>query len=148
MVKGHFPQYYAHSKITEVSPSHEFRSRSLHAGLSVSVARQPKLGPRPPYRWGSHTTHTIRHTRTRGRTPLNTWLAHRRGRYLHYIQTQEKKSLATAEFEPAIPAIERPQVYTFDRTATHLGSYRPTDPNTPPPVPTPKSPCFFTKWPI
>ena len=35
-------------------------------------------------------SHTIRHTHTLGRTPLNEWSARRRGRYLHHTQqTQE-----------------------------------------------------------
>ena len=42
--KGHFPQYYAHSNITEASPSREFRSRSLHANISFSWRNSPNSG--------------------------------------------------------------------------------------------------------
>ena len=37
--------------------------------------------------------HTIRHTRTPGRTPLNEWSARRRGRYLHNTQQTHETNI-------------------------------------------------------
>jgi len=64
--------------------------------------------------------HTLRQT-TAGRTPTDEWLARRRDLYLkkhnpHKLHT----SLPLSGFEITIPASERPQTHTLDRTATRL----------------------------
>jgi len=77
----------------------------------------PQLGPRLPtsFLW-VYFTHTHTHT---GMTPLTERSACRTGRY---PQTQEDTFMPSAGLEPAIPAIERPQTYTLDRTATWIGN--------------------------
>jgi hypothetical protein len=37
-------------------------------------------------------------------------------------QTHETNIMPSAEFEPAIPEIERPQTYALQRTATGIGT--------------------------
>jgi len=66
-------------------------------------------------------THTHTHSHTSGRTPLNELSFRRTGCYLQNTQHERRTSVPSAEFEPAIPAIERRQSYTLDRTATGFG---------------------------
>jgi hypothetical protein len=54
-------------------------------------------------------------TRTLGRSPLDEGLANRRDLYLTtYNILKSQKSVLSAEFEPAIPEINRPQTHTLD----------------------------------
>jgi hypothetical protein len=65
--------------------------------------------------------HTHTHT-TFGKTPLDEWSARRRDLYLTtYITHKREISITPVEFEPAIPASERPQNYALIRTATRIG---------------------------
>jgi hypothetical protein len=48
-------------------------------------------------------------TQTPGRSLLSEWTVSRRGRYLHSTQHKRRTSMLSAEFEPAIPAIEWPR---------------------------------------
>jgi len=63
-------------------------------------------------------THT--HTHTLGRTALNNEPARRRAHYLHN-KHKRRTSIPTSGFEPAIPALERPQTHASKRTATAIG---------------------------
>ena len=65
----------------------------------------------------THTTHT--HAHTHSRPPPNQCSACRTSRYLHNTQ---QTSLSAAKFEPAFPAIERPQTYALDLMVTGTGS--------------------------
>ena len=68
-------------------------------------------------------SHKIRHTHTHthGRSCMNWRLARLRGRYLH--NTPKRGTyVPSADFEPAVPAIQRPQTYTFDLTVTGIGA--------------------------
>ena len=61
---------------------------------------------------------------TLGRTPLDEWSARRRELYLTTQNIYEKQtSMPLAEFEPTIPASERPQSHALDRSATEIGTY-------------------------
>jgi hypothetical protein len=76
-------------------------------------------GPGPPRCRGF--TITLRHT-TLGRTPLDECSARRRDLYLTTHNTHKgQTSMPLAEFEPAIPASERPQTQALDRAATGIG---------------------------
>ena len=59
-------------------------------------------------------------TYTFGRTPHDEWSARRRDPYLHNTLKTET-SMTPAGFEPAIPAVERPQAHNLDRAATRNG---------------------------
>jgi hypothetical protein len=63
--------------------------------------------------------HTQRHT-TVGWTPLDERSARRRDVYLTTHNSQQT-TMPSAEFEPIIPAGERPQIYAVDRTFTGTG---------------------------
>jgi hypothetical protein len=63
----------------------------------------------------------ISHIQTHGRTPLDERSARRRDLYLH--RTTQQTSFPWAGFEPAIPAIKRPQTYALDGAATGIGIY-------------------------
>ena len=66
-------------------------------------------------------TITLRHT-TLSRTPLDEWLTHRRDLYLTTHNRHKKQaSMPPAEFEPAIPASERPWIHALDREAIRMG---------------------------
>ena len=81
-----------------------------------------QLGPRLPtsFLWVYFTHNLVTHTHTHtGMTPLTEGSACRRDRYL---QTQEDTPMPSAGLETAIPAIERPQTYTLDSTATGTGN--------------------------
>ena len=69
-------------------------------------------GPGRPHCWGY--TISLRHTAI-GRTPLYEWSARRRDLYLtiHSSLTRQT-STPPAEFEPAVPASERPRTHTFE----------------------------------
>jgi hypothetical protein len=84
-----------------------------------SVAQQPKwdLGR---LIFGVSRSYTIRHTH--GMTPLNEWSARRRGRHLHNKHTR-RTSVFSEGFEPATQAIERPQTYALDRTASGIDKH-------------------------
>ena len=60
---------------------------------------------------------------TVGRNPLDEWSAHRRGLCLKTHNTYKRDLLSPAEFEPAIPASDRPQSLALDRSATGIGGY-------------------------
>ena len=61
---------------------------------------------------------TVRYTP--GMTPLDEWLACRRGRYLQN-KHKRRMSIPSLGFEPAIPAIKRLQTYQLDRPTTGIG---------------------------
>jgi hypothetical protein len=63
--------------------------------------------------------HTHTHTHTAVINPLNEWSARRRGHNLH----NRKTTKSPERFEPAIPAIEWPQTYTFTSVLFPLKSY-------------------------
>jgi hypothetical protein len=65
-------------------------------------------------------THT--HTHTYGRTPLDESLDHRGDLYLTTHNIHKRQTFMTlVGFEPAMPAIERPQTHVLDRAATAMG---------------------------
>ena len=68
-------------------------------------------------------SHTGRNT-TLGRTPLDEGSALHRELYptTHKIHKRQT-CIHSTDFEPAIPASERPQTYVFDRDATGIGSH-------------------------
>jgi hypothetical protein len=77
-------------------------------------------GPGPPHYWGFAIT--LRHT-TVGRNLRDEWSARRRDLYLTTHTTHKKQTtVPPAEFEPAIPASERPQTHTLYRAATGIGA--------------------------
>jgi hypothetical protein len=43
-----------------------------------------------------------------------------RGRYLHSTQQTQQTSMPSAEFEPAIPVIDGPQIYDLDSMTTGI----------------------------
>jgi hypothetical protein len=58
--------------------------------------------------------HTHLVTSARNSTPLKEWSDRSRGRYLNITQqTEETNIIHSAGFEPAIPTIERPQIYAL-----------------------------------
>jgi hypothetical protein len=66
----------------------------------------------------THThTHSRTHSHTPGRAPLNERSPRRRGLYFH----NRRISMSCTGFEPATPAIERPQNYALNRTPTMVG---------------------------
>jgi hypothetical protein len=66
--------------------------------------------------------HTQRRT-TVGMTPLNELSARRRDLYLTTHSTHDRQtSMPPVEFEPTIPADERPQNYALDLAATGTGN--------------------------
>jgi hypothetical protein len=90
-------------------------------GIFFSVPQQPYSGPRPPHCRGFDIT--CRHT-TFGKTPLHEWSARLRDLYLtvhniHWRQT----AMPQAEFEPTIPASERPQTHALDRSTSGIGLF-------------------------
>ena len=65
-------------------------------------------------------THNQKHTTCT--TFLKAESDRRSGRYVHNTQqTQETNITLSADFEPTIPSIERPQTYASDLTATQVG---------------------------
>ena len=60
---------------------------------------------------------TVRHTH--GGNALEEWSARRRGLYLHNNHNR-RTSIPSAGFQPAIPAIERPQTVRLTQSATPL----------------------------
>jgi len=66
-------------------------------------------------------SHTHTHTHTHGRAPLDDRSAHRRDLYVTTHNTHTRQaSITPAQFEPAVPASERPQT-AWDREATGIG---------------------------
>jgi len=82
---------------------------SLSLSLSLSLTQQPNLGL-DRFNAGDSTAHKTRHTVIAA--TCTTQKKHKR-----------KTSTTSAEFEPAIPTIERPQTYTLDRMATGISRY-------------------------
>jgi hypothetical protein len=80
--------------------------------------RNSRNGPGPPH-YRSFTI-TLRHT-TLGGTTLDEWSARRRDLYqtTHNIHKRQT-SMPPADFEPEIPASQRPQTYGLDRAATAI----------------------------
>ena len=71
----------------------------------------------------AHThTHTHTHTKPPSRNPQNEWSTRASGCYLHNTthKHQRRTSLPSAGFEPAFPAMELPQTYALDLTATGI----------------------------
>ena len=63
---------------------------------------------------------TLRHTKF-GRTPLEHWSVCRSDLYLTTHNTHKRQtSIPSAEFEPTIPASERPKTQALDRTGTEF----------------------------
>ena len=67
-------------------------------------------------------SHAFLHT-ILDRSPLDEWSARRRDLYLrtHDTHNTDRHPWAPAEFEPAIPASERPQKHALDRAAGGIG---------------------------
>ena len=60
---------------------------------------------------------------TLGRTPLDEWSARRRDFFLTMHNTHKRQtSIHPVEFEPVIPASERPQTHALDRATTGIGA--------------------------
>jgi hypothetical protein len=80
------------------------------------------VGPHVPRsRWLPLHLITLKDIYTLGKTPLDEGSAHRRGIYLHNTQRrQETNNHASAGFESAVPASERPQTHALDRSATGI----------------------------
>ena len=78
------------------------------------------LGPTPFHSLSSAITF-IGHITVRT-TPLDEWSARRRGLYLttHNIHKTELSMPPPAEFEPAIPGRDRPQIHSLDRAVTEI----------------------------
>ena len=67
-------------------------------------------------------THT--HTHTLGITPLGKESACRTDLYLTTLYTHNRQtSVPAAEFEPTLPASERPQTHALDGAATGIGGF-------------------------
>jgi len=65
--------------------------------------------------------HTIRHKHASQAGLLNEWAARHKGPYLRDTQqTQQTNIMPSVGFELAIAAIERPQIYVLERTATGI----------------------------
>jgi hypothetical protein len=62
----------------------------------------------------------LRHT-TLSRTPLHEWSVRRTDLYLTTHNAQRDNIHASAEFESALPASERPTTHAVDRAATGIG---------------------------
>ena len=61
---------------------------------------------------------------TVGTTPLDEWSARRRDPYLTKHNTHNRQTpTSPVGFEPAIPAIKRPQTHTSDRAVARIGDY-------------------------
>jgi hypothetical protein len=78
--------------------------------------------PRPP-RSDVSTTHTIRHTHPVGLLWTSDQLVPEAATYTAHNRHMKWTFMPSAGFEPAIPGIERPQTYAFDRRATGLGNF-------------------------
>ena len=97
------------------------------------VGQQPQVGQHPPMGQQSpmgqgllihevSRSHTLRHS-TLGRTPLDELSAGCRDLYLTTHNTYNRQtSMPQVEFEPTIPAMERPQIHALDRAATGIGT--------------------------
>ena len=87
-----------------------------------SVAQQPNSGP------GRLTvdvsrSHTIRHIHSLGLLRPSDQLVAEAATYTTHNKHKRRKSVPSAGFEPAIPAIERLQTDDVDRTATGIGRW-------------------------
>ena len=76
----------------------------------------------PQWATASSFTRFLDHTQRRttvGRTPLDERSARRRDLYLTAHNTHNRQtSMPPVGFEPTVSAVERPQTYALDRTAT------------------------------
>jgi hypothetical protein len=101
-----------------------FDSLPLNKGatlITFSWLESP-IGPRTP-RFLGFVTRPIRRT-TVGRTPVYESLALRRDLYLTRYNTHKAQTTTLpAEFEPTIPASERPQTYALDREVTVIDPF-------------------------
>ena len=78
------------------------------------------MGPASPY--GASPLHSCMGHATLGRNPLDEWSARRREFFLTIHNAHKRQtSMHPVEFEPTIPANERPQTQALDRTATEIG---------------------------
>ena len=100
---------------------------SVHPVFIFFGASAPPLA-NPTSLLKSLRSHKNRHSHTAGRTPLNEWPARRTDLYLHIIHTTHTTDECPCppRFEPAIAAIERPQTYALERTATRTCTLRST----------------------
>jgi hypothetical protein len=102
--------------------SHEVMYEKPRYRSSFNGSTAPN-SPRPPHCRGFAIT--LRHT-TLGRTPLDEGPARRRDLYLTTQHTHKRQaSMTPVGFEHTIPASERPQTHSLDRTATGIGRYIP-----------------------
>jgi len=68
-------------------------------------------------------SHSVRHS-TLNRTPLDEWLARRRGLYLTTHKTYKRQtSMPPMGFENKIPARELPHTHALDHSATGIGKH-------------------------
>ena len=84
-----------HRTSVEHQASNSVAEITLFSLRMILPRRYSTTRPRPSHCWGSWFTHKIRHTHALGRTPLNDWSVHRRGRYLHNTQQTQKTNILT-----------------------------------------------------
>jgi len=89
---------------------------SIYALTTIDIHGATAPGGQGPHHYRCFTS-TFRHT-TVGRTPLDEWSARFRELCLTIHNTHKRYD----GFEPAIPAIRRPQTHTLDRAATGTDS--------------------------
>ena len=92
------------------------------------VAQQPSSGlGRLPV--DVSRSHTITHTHIRARACATCWDTSKRTissserpvNYTTHNKHKRRRAKASARFKPAIPAVQRPQIYALDRRATGIG---------------------------
>jgi hypothetical protein len=94
------------------------RHTKIRHEISFFKCSYSRIGPGPSHCRGF--TITLRNT-TLGRTPLNERSARRRDLYLTHNTHKRPTFILPAEFEPTIPASERPQTSALDRKAIGIG---------------------------
>jgi len=87
--------------------------------ISFSVSQQHYSGQGPLFIEVS-TSHTIRHTYQLGLLLWNEHPVSEAATYTTLNKHKRRTSLASAWFEPTIPAMKRLQIYTLDRTITGI----------------------------
>jgi hypothetical protein len=106
---------------------HSSVSASACVHIILSLAKQPHLC-QGHLIFEVHISHTntITHTNTYTRThPVG--VAAEASTYTTHNKHKNETSFRLVEFEPAIPAIKRPQTYTLDNTTTATCLYKYSD---------------------
>ena len=108
-------------KISDLRTDKKFLRLCKWNSWFFSMTQRPPVGQGLLRRRGFAIA--LRHT-TLGKTPLGEWSARRRDLYLTTHNTHNRQmAMPPAEFEPIIPASERPQTHTLDRAATGIGEF-------------------------